>query len=146
MTDIAVYSDLTLSQAIGEVREAYRKHGRCKVRITTGKRSLNQNDISHVWYEQMALEDRQDDARGHRRYCKLHHGVPILRAEDEDFRAAYDAVIKPLAYPLRLQAMDHWPVTSLMNKAQMTAYLEAVQADYRDNRNVVVEFPQVRAA
>ena len=139
--EIAVYSDNTLSQALGEVRDLYRVHGRCKVKVTSGKRSLNQNDISHVWYEQMALEDRQHDAREHRRYCKLHHGVPILRAESEEFRAAYDAVIRPLAYPVKLVAMDHWPVTSLMNKAQMTKYLEAVQADYEANRNIRLEFP-----
>ena len=144
--EIAVYSDNTLSQALGEVRDVYRIHGRCKVKVTSGKRSLNQNDISHVWYEQMALEDRQHDAREHRRYCKLHHGVPILRAESEEFRQAYDAVIRPLAYDVKLVAMDHWPVTSLMNKAQMTKYLEAVRVDYDDNRNVKLEFPLERAA
>ena len=67
--------------ALGEVREQYRLHKRVKVKVTAGKRSLPQNDISHAWYEQMALEDRQEDARGHRRYCKLHHGVPIRREE-----------------------------------------------------------------
>lgn len=144
MTDINVYSDATLSQALVEVRETYRKHGRAKVRVTAGRRSLNLNNISHVWYAQMAIEDRQDDARGHRRYCKLHHGVPILRADSEDFREAYDAVIRPLDYSLKLVAMDHWPVTSLMDNAQMTKYLEAVRDDYRDNRGVILEFPQDR--
>ena len=146
MTDIAVYSDSTLAQALGEVRDAYRTYKRCKVKVTTGKRSLNQNDISHVWYAQMAMEDRSEDARGHRRYCKLHHGVPILRPEDEDFRVAYDSVIRPLDYGQKLVAMDFWPVTSRMNKDQMTRFLEVVQRDYRENRNVILEFPMERAA
>lgn len=145
MSDHTIYSDTTLAQALGEVREAYRKHKRVKVKIVAGLRSLSQNDISHAWYEQMALEDRQYDKQGHRRYCKLHHGVPILRAEDEDYRNAYDAVIRPLAYETKLQAMDHWPVTSLMSKAQLSAYLEAVQADYR-KRGVFLEFPKEAAA
>lgn len=146
MTDFAAYSEIALQSLIGDLREAFRQHGAVRGRYTAGKkRSLNQNDISHVWYEQMAREDRQEDAAGHRRYCKLHHGVPILRAEDGDFREAYDAVIRPLAYELKLIAMDHWPVTSLMNKAQMTAYLEAVQADY-GRRGVRLEFPMERAA
>lgn len=146
MTEIAVYSDALLAQALGEVRETYRRAGRCKVKVTTGKRSLNQNDISHVWYAQMAMEDRSEDARGHRRYCKLHHGVPILRPEDDEFRAGYDSVIRPLDYEQKLIAMDFWPVTSRMNKDQMTRFLDAVQKDYRENRNVILEFPMERAA
>jgi hypothetical protein len=146
MADFAAYNETALQSLIGDLREAFRAHGAVRGRYTAGKkRSLSQNDISHVWYEQMAREDRQDDARGHRRYCKLHHGVPILRAEDGEFRMAYDAVIRPLSYELKLVAMDHWPVTSLMNKSQMTAYLEAVQSDYRA-RGVLLEFPMERAA
>lgn len=146
MSEIAVYSDPTLSQALGEVREMYRLHKRVKVKVTAGRRSINQNDISHVWYDQMAIEDRQHDAREHRRYCKLHHGVPIMRADSEEFRQAYDAVIRPLDYGLKLVAMDHWPVTSLMAKAQMTKYLDAVREDYARNRNVYLEFPNQEAA
>lgn len=144
MSEHTIYSDTTLAQALGEVREAYRKHKRVKVKIVAGLRSLSQNDISHAWYEQMALEDRQHDKQGHRRYCKLHHGVPILRDADEDYRQAYDTVIRPLSYETKLLAMDHWPVTSVMTKAQLSAYLEKVQADYR-TRGVFLEFPQERA-
>lgn len=137
----AIGSEIALQSLIGDLREAYRAHGFLRVTVKEGrKRSLSQNDISHAWYEQMAREDRQDDTQGHRRYCKLHHGVPILRA-DPDFREAYDAVIKPLAYELKLVAMDHWPVTSLMTKAQMSKYLEDVQEDYR-KRGVRLQFPE----
>lgn len=145
MSEHTIYSDTTLAQALGEVREAYRKHKRVKVKIVAGLRSLSQNDISHAWYEQMALEDRQYDKQGHRRYCKLHHGVPILRDADEDYRQAYDTVIRPLPYETKLLAMDHWPVTSVMTKAQLSKYLDSIQADYR-KRGVFVEFPQERAA
>lgn len=145
MSEIAVYSDTTLAQALGEVRDAFRVHGRCKVKVTTGKRSINQNDLSHVWYEQLACELREDDALGWKCYCKLHHGVPILRAEDSEFRETYDAVLLPLTYEQKREAMKCWPVTSLMTKAQLSKYLEEVQKDF-DKRNVRLEFPMERAA
>lgn len=145
MSEIDVYSQATESQAIGEVREAFRVHGRCKVKVTTGKRSLNQNDLSHAWYEQIACELREDDALGWKCYCKLHHGVPILRAEDSDFRETYDAVLLPLTYEQKREAMKCWPVTSLMTKPQLSKYLEEVQKDF-DKRNVRLEFPLARAA
>lgn len=145
MTDIAVYSDTTLAQALGEVREQFRIHKRVKVKVTSGKRSLNQNDISHVWYEQIAHELREDDALGWKCYAKLHHGVPILRAEDADFREVYDGAIKGLTYEQKLGVMRILPVTSLMNKAQLSKYLEAVQADFQ-GRGVWLQFPQERAA
>ena len=145
MSEIAVYSQATESQAIGAVREAFRVHGRCKVKVTTGKRSINQNDFSHVWYEQLACELREDDALGWKCYCKLHHGVPILRAEDAEFRETYDSAIKGLAYEQKLRVMRILPVTSLMTKAQLSAYLEAVREDF-EKRNVRLEFPMERAA
>ena len=141
MTEWLTYSDAAFQTCIGDLRELHKAGKLRKVKAVSKGRSLNQNDISHVWYEQMGREDRQDDARGHRRYCKLHHGVPIMRSDDADFREAYDAIIRPLPYELKLVAMDHWPVTSLMNTDQMTKYLEAVQKDYRDNRGVTLEFP-----
>lgn len=143
---ITVNSEPSLSQALGEVREAYRMHRYITVTIRAGKgRSIDQNAISFAWYEQLGRELREDDARGWRRYCKLHHGVPILRAEDADFREGYDAVIKPLSYERKLIAMDHWPVSSLMTTPQLSKYLEAVQADFR-LRGVFLEFPEKDAA
>lgn len=145
MTEIAVYSESTLAQALGEVRENYRRSGRCKVKVTTGKRSLNQNDMSHAWYEQLAIELREDDALGWKCYCKLHHGVPILRAEDSEFRNVYDNAIKGLSYEQKLAVMRILPVTSLMTKTQLSAYLDAVQADFR-SKGVILEYPMERAA
>ena len=88
----------------------------------------------------MAREDRQDDELGHKCYCKLHHGIPILRAEDAEFREFYDGALKGLAYEHKLQAMKYLPVTSLMTKDQLSKYLEAVQRDYA-TRGVYLQFP-----
>lgn len=141
-----IFSETGLQSVIGELRAEFKANGFVSVTIKAGKRrSLSQNDISHAWYEQLARELREDDALGHKCYCKLHHGVPILRAEDEDFRVAYDAAIKGLTYNQKLAVMKILPVTSLMKKAQLSKYLEAVQADFM-SRGVMLAFPDERAA
>lgn len=128
---ITVNSEQSLQQAIGDMRELWREHKFLRVNIKTGKdRSLDQNAISHTWYEQIARELREDTPLQVKQFCKLHYGVPIMRAEDEDFRSLYDLVIKPLTYERKLAAMSAWPVTSLMTKTQLSEYLEAIQQAY----------------
>lgn len=135
----------SLSRLIGELRSLWGEHKYLRVSVKAGKdRSLDQNAISHAWYEQVAQETREDDAAGVKRYCKLHHGVPILRAEDDEFREFYDVAIKGLTYEQKLKAMDFLPVTSLMTVKQLSAYLEAVRDDYRRPERpdpVFLEFP-----
>lgn len=141
MNALVINSDISLQSVIGQLREMYKQHKYVKVSAKTGKhRSLDQNAIGHAWYEQLARELREDDALGWKCYCKLHHGVPILRAEDEDFREAYDATIKGMTYEQKLIAMRMLPVTSLMNKEQKSKYLESMQADF-NRRGVRLEFP-----
>ncbi|CAB3729032.1 NinB/YbcN family protein [Achromobacter piechaudii] len=94
------------------------------------RRTPAQNAFSHAWYGEIAEALPEDDAVGWKSYCKLHHGVPILRAEDEEFREAYDGAIKGLAYEQKLIAMRVFPVTSRMNTAQLTKYADAVRDDF----------------
>jgi hypothetical protein len=64
-----------------------------------------------------------------RGWGKLHHGVPILRAESDEYRARYDKVFKPLDYETKLELMQEpfdFPVTRLMNVSQKTRYLDAI--------------------
>lgn len=146
MSELIVNSETALQSAIGDLREMFRVHRFLRVKVKEGKaRSLDQNAISHCWYDQMAREDRQHDTRGHRNYCKLHFGVPILRAEDADFRAFYDSALLGLTYEQKLAAMEFVPVTSQMTKPQLSKYLEAVQADY-GNRGIYLQFPAQEAA
>ena len=146
MSQYAVNSEIALQTLIGDVRELWRVHRYLKVKVTTGKvRSLDQNAISHTWYEQVARELREESARDVKRYCKLHHGVPILRADDAEFREAYDGTLKLLTYAQKLVCMDWMPVTSVMTKTQLSAYLTAMQDDFNP-RGVVLEFPKDEAA
>lgn len=145
MTNAIINSAESLSTVIGELREQWARHKFLRLSIKTGKaRSLDQNAVTHCWYEQIARELREDDALGWKCYAKLHHGVPILRAEDAEFRETYDSAIKGLSYEQKLKVMRLLPVTSLMTKEQLSKYAEAVQDDFL-RRGVVLEFPKVAA-
>lgn len=146
MTDFTINSEPSLQSLIGELRESFKSHRFLRVSVRSGKaRSLDQNAISHAWYQQLARERREDDELGWKSYCKLHHGVPILRADDAEFRAFYDGALKGLTYEQKREAMKYVPVTSLMTKPQLSKYLEEVQKDFR-NQGVWLEFPQEAAA
>lgn len=97
------------------------------------KRSLDQNALKSVWYREAALMIPSDEET-EERFCKLHFGVPILRAENEKFRKLYDKVMGRgftiLTYEEKLEAMDILPVTSLMQTDQMTDYLNRMQVHY----------------
>ena len=136
-------TDTQLQNVLGEVRQAYKANGFVEVDIRTGKRrSDDQNRLSHEWYEQVARELREHDALDVKCECKLLYGVPMLRAEDEDFREMYDGMVKErFSYEEKLQLMKWIPVTSLMNTDQLSRYLEAVQSAYA-KRGVILEFPQ----
>ena len=128
---------------IGELREEWGHHKFLRVDLKTGKdRSISFNDLSHVWYAQLANELKQDDAINWKCFCKLNFAVPILRSEDEQFRFFYDSSIKSsLTYEQKLQAMKYLPVSSLMTNAQFKKYCETMQ-EYFAKIGVNLEFPK----
>ena len=136
-----INSEASVQSFIGDVRELFRQHKYLKVSVKAGKdRSLDQNSISHLWYEQLSRELKENDALGWKCFCKLHFGVPILRSEDEDFRVFYEA-IKRLDYEQKIASMKFIPVTSLMTKPQLSKYLEDMQEEFIP-RGVFLEFPK----
>lgn len=96
------------------------------------KRSNDQNRLQRLWFNE--LEQQGDmTAEEYRAYCKLHFGVPILRNDDEDFRRAYDAEVKPYSYERKLKFMAepfNFPVTRLMTVKQHKRYLDAIYVFY----------------
>jgi len=95
------------------------------------KRSLDQNSMIYALYEQIASQAQDQSVSDVRRECKLRHGVPILRAENEKFKALYDRCMKgTLTYEEKLEAMDILPVTRLMTKEQGTAYIDSIIREY----------------
>lgn len=141
MSTTYVNSEPLLSKLIGDLRELWREHKYLRVTIKTGKdRSLDQNAILHAWITQIANELREQTAAQIKAECKLVYGVPILRAEDEEFREFYDRAIKWMTYEQKLDAMAFVPVTSIMTVKQLSQFLVGMQETYR-KRDVVLEFP-----
>ena len=135
-------TETSFQNALGHLRELWKEHKFLFISARTGKaRSIPQNSISHKWYEQIHRELREHTVLQVKAFCKLHYGVPILRAECPEFRGAYDSRIRTgFTYEQKLILMESFPVTSLMDKKQLSQYLEAMQKGYLD-RGVILEFP-----
>lgn len=141
---LAIYTELQLQAAIGQLRAMFKATRYVRLSASDSKpRSLSQNALAQIWYEQLARE-LGDTPEGAKAECKLRFGVPILRAQDEDFREMYDAAIKnTMSYEQKLKVMRFLPVTSLMSTDQLSAYLQDVQRGYPD---VALQFPDEWAA
>jgi ribosomal protein L39E len=99
------------------------------VNIKKGKdRTVAQNKLQRMWMLEAEAQGDQT-AEEYRAYCKLHIGVPILRSQDDDFKAAYDAVIRPLTYEQKLKAMMiplDFSVSRLMTTKQFSEYSKKI--------------------
>lgn len=145
MKKITINSDGSLSHAVGVIRDLFKTKKYFQIEFTLGKkRSLNLNAISHVWYAQVANEEREYTAGHVKNLCKYSYGLPILRGEDsEDGRKFNEFCVKYIDhynYEDRVEAMEHLDVTSLMKSKQFLLYMEQVQAHYAGR--VPLEYPK----
>lgn len=115
------------------------------VTMTDGKHKTNkQNKLQRQWVMEIAaqLGDRtQEQVRGE---CKLRFGVPILREENDAFRAVYDRLIKPHTYEEKLQFMMEpfdFGVTRIMTTRQKTEYLNRVHQHFSE-QGVILSNPE----
>ena len=91
-------------------------------------RSRSQNSLMWLWATEVATQLGDREAADVQAEWKLEIGVPILRADDPDFRAAYDKAVRPLPYADKIKIMKHFfPVTSLMRVRQMCRFLDQVE-------------------
>lgn len=100
------------------------------VTITQGaNRSSIQNRLAQRWFTDISRQLGDQTHEEVRAYCKLHFGVPLLRAENEAFRQSYDRALKGLTYEEKLAAVQSFdlPVTRLMTVKQMTAFMDDMQ-------------------
>lgn len=138
---ITVNSEPSLQSLLGTLRSEFARHKYLRVSYRIGKaRSSKQNRHSHAWYSQLERELPENNAAGWKAFCKLHFAVPIMRAEEAEFREMYDKRIKPHSYETKLLLMEWMPVTSLMTKAQLKKYEEAVQTHFRDQHGVELTY------
>lgn len=99
-----------------------------EVKPETRSRSIEQNRLQRLWMLE-AQEQGDMTAEEYRGYCKLHIGVPMLRAESDEFAAKYDQYVRPLPYETKMALMMEpfdFPVTRLMNTDQKKRYLDKV--------------------
>ena len=136
---ISVNSATKLSEAITKLSAMYRDKKFVVVSLRPGKdRTLDQNALWFSLYERIAQMTQIGDVEEARKYCKLHVGVPIMRAEDEEFRASWNRVLLNLPYETKLELMgpcplfgpDGFPVTRLFNRAQGIAYTDRIVAEF----------------
>ena len=135
---IIVNSTGSLGNAIGTLQQVFAEKRYVVVTLKTGRdRTLDQNRLWFGMYKRIAqvLDWHIEDAR---RYCKLHFGVPIMRAASEDFLRDYDLIIKPLAYERKLELMgsnsllgpEGFPVTRLFDRQQGIEYTDTIAAEF----------------
>ena len=108
------------------------------------RRTLDQNALQHKWHQEAAQQLKDASAEDYRAYCKLHFGVPILRAESAEFREQYDKIIRPLPYEAKLELMKapiDFPCTRLMTVKQQSEFLDAVQRHYM-SQGVILTMPE----
>lgn len=105
------------------------------VKITKGeeKRSSQQNRLQHQWFND-ATTQGDLTASEYRAYCKLMFGCKILYEQDEEFREAYNRVLRGLTYEQQLACMVpplDLPVTSRMSVKQKSQYLDMMWQHFR---------------
>jgi len=98
-------------------------------------RTSDQNKLQRLWVMEISAQLGDQSPEEVRGYCKLHFGVPILRNENDVFKAEYDAVIMPLPYEHKLKLMMvpfDFGVTRIMTTRQKTIYLDTVHRHYSE--------------
>lgn len=96
-------------------------------------RSGEQNRLMWKWASEAGNQIGETPDEVQRRW-KLHHGVPILREDSEEFRQFYDRALKSLPYELKLEAMRFVPVTSEMKVRQMVRFMDAIWKECGEQR------------
>jgi hypothetical protein len=106
-------------------------------------RTVNQNRTQRLWLNDAAEQLGDQTPEELRGYCKLTIGVPIMREASEEFREAYDRIIKPHTYEEKLQMMMEpldFPCTRLMTTKEKTRYLDAMY-DHFTGQGLVLTRP-----
>jgi hypothetical protein len=136
---ISINCQSKLTEAITRMTAMYRDKKFVVVSLRPGKdRTLDQNALWFAFYKRIAEMTQIGDTEDARRYCKLHFGVAILTADDEDFQASWFKTMRHLSYADKLDLMgactlfgpDGFPVTRLFNRAQGIAYTDRIVAEF----------------
>lgn len=128
----SIHSRDTLSEFIGYLRQAFDERRFLEVSVVEQgkKRSNDQNAIMHVWFNQISREEREYSPDEVKRIIKLRIALPILRGDDQRINELCVKFIDPLPYEDKVEAMEFFPVTSLMKTKQLNEVLESMHLHY----------------
>lgn len=136
---ISVNSQAKLSEAITMLTRLFRDKKFVVVSMRPGKdRTLDQNALWFAMYERIAKSTEMGEIEDVRRYCKLHLGVPIMRAGCAEFRTGWAESFIHLDYDVKLRLMgpcamfgpDGFPVTRLFDRAQGCQYTDRIVEEF----------------
>lgn len=105
---------------------------RLTVEILPEKRTLDQNSMINALYGQVASQAEDLAVIDVRRYCKLHYGIPLLRANSVTFNQFYVAAIIGMEYEQKIMLMDYMDVTSAkeFSVKMGTEYIDTIIREY----------------
>lgn len=127
-----VNSKESCDRLVAHLPKRFERNKYIRVEIFDTARSLPQNRMFHELYERIGKQIYSGDSDLVRRECKLMIGAKIMRRDDTEYAAAYDAVIRPLPHETKLLAMDYWPVTRDFDVEQGTEYIDRIVKQYAD--------------
>jgi hypothetical protein len=109
--------------------------------VMKADRSSSQNAMLHGLYGDIARQAEDLSVIDVKCMCKLHYGVPILRAADAEWSEWYDQSIKKMDYEDKLRLMTYMDVTSLFNKEQATEYIDTIIKEYTSKGYALAKEP-----
>ena len=103
-------------------------------------RTKQQNALMWQWAGEVSKQNGDMSPDEVQAEWKLHHGVPILRAQDDNFREFYDCSMMGINYATKLEIMQRgFPITRDMNKSQMIEFMNRVQAECAQQNWIVTD-------
>lgn len=126
-----INSDLRLKTHIDNITKLYQEKKYLRVSVAIGKdRTVDQNRLAFDIYRDLHKSGKFESVTEARAYCKLNHGVPIMFAEDKEFKEGMNKLGKyHLTYETKLSMMIepiNLPVTSRMTRKQFSQYVDDI--------------------
>lgn len=130
MKELLINSATSLGIAINEITEIFKDKKYLSVKLYAGKRTIDQNSLTYVFYK--AVSDQKGDMTELevRRHCKFFYGLPILKRN-----SGYAAFLERLgtlsmSHEEKLESMDYLDVTSIMSVTELREYLDTMVLEW----------------
>ena len=112
---------------LGDMPQPFHVH----VKRGEARRTMTQNSLFHAWMGDIA-KATHDDPASVKADCHIRWGIPLFRTEDADYARFIERALGGLNRG-QVKAMicaGYIPCTSLMPKALLSRYMDAVWREY----------------